>query len=160
LQCLDQNVVIQIVVGALVDEDAYENVEGDLVVLTRAFHSESVVNGADFVLHILDFEVRGIVAECAKDVRHFVYRNRVGENASLLGFLAIHVFVLLGTIFVALPLGSVTELSVLEIVLHVLLEIDVTDHLNQFFFLREFHETVGQFELALDGVLIKLPDFN
>jgi len=99
-------------------------------VLACAFHCECVVDGADFVLHLLDFEVRGLLAKCAEDVRHFVYRNRVGKNASLLSFLAVNVFVLLGTIFVTLTLGSVTELRVLEIVLHVLLEIDVADHLD------------------------------
>lgn len=98
--------------------------------LACAFHCECVVDGADFVLHLLDFEVRGLLAKCAEDVRHFVYRNRVGKNASLLSFLAVNVFVLLGTIFVTLTLGSVTELRVLEIVLHVLIEIDVADHLD------------------------------
>lgn len=75
--------------------------------LARALHGEGVIDGAYFVLHLLDFEVRGLVAKCAEDVRHFVHRDRVSQDARLLRFLTVHIFVLLGTIFIALTLGSV-----------------------------------------------------
>lgn len=160
LQRLDQDVVVEVVVGALVDEDAHEHVEGNLVVLARALHRERVVDRADFVLHLLDFEVRRLVAECAEDVRHFVHRDRVGQDARLLGLLAVDVFVLLGAVLVALALGRVAQLRVVELVLHVLVQVHVADHLDQFLFLGEFQEAVGEFELALDGVLVELPDLD
>lgn len=160
LERFDEDVVVEVVVGALVDEDAHEHVECDLIVFARALHGEGVVDRADFVLHVLDFEVGGLVAERAEDVRHFIDWNRVGQDARLLGLLAVHVFVLLGAVFVALALGRVAQLRVVELVLHVLLEVDVADHLNEFLFLGELEEAVGELELALDGVLVELPDLD
>lgn len=130
LQRLNEDVVVEVVVGPVIDEDAHEHVEGDLVVLARALHREGVVDGADFVLHLLDFEVRGLLAECAEDVRHFVDRDRVGQYAGLFGLLAVHVFVCLGALFVALALRCVSQLSLLKLVFHVLLQVDITDHLD------------------------------
>jgi len=160
LQRLDEDVVVEVVVGALVHEDAHEHVEGDLVVLARALHRERVVDRADLVLHLLDFEVGRLVAERAEDVRHFVHRDRVGQDARLLGLLAVDVLVLLGAVLVALALGRVAQLRVLELVFHVLLQLDVADHLDQLFFLGELQEAVGEFELALDGVPVELPDLD
>lgn len=147
-------------VRSVVDEYAHEHVECHLVVLAGAFHCECVVDGADFILHLLDFEVRRVVTECAEYVWHFVDRDRVSQDAGLFGLLSVHILVCFGPFLVTLALGCIPQLCVVKLVLHVLLQVDITDHLYQFFFLSLLNKSICYSELSFNRFFVQLPDFD
>jgi len=156
LERVDELVIVKVALGALVYEDAHKDAERHLVVLASALDGLLVIDGPHLVLHAFDFEFARVLAQRPENVGHLLDWNAVSQDPSLLGLLPVEVV----GIFVVVFVGGVTQLGLLELVLHVLLEVVVTHHLNQLLFLGNVQQALSQLQLTGDGTLVDLPDLD